>query len=886
MKSARMSTKFASALALTLLMTAAVFSPSEVTAAAGGIQDCTAGSTCTVGEFLYDDVSAPINDAACTITSWDPVNAAFFVALTPMDAPTQSDGWYSKTFTAPATTGLYRTTVSCTVSGDTLTIDKSFQVDPVPASVPDTTSIATAVWGFSGKTLDSFGTLPADIWSYSTRTVSSIGSFGTLIADVWANATRTLTGAGLTSGDLATKSDLDNVNSNVDSVKSKVGDISTTTAVTNVTNVTNSITDIKNVTTETRLLLEKVVNKPVIQNVLENTTVPLSDKLSGTRSMANQLYVNNQFLTAQSATLASGWNKSSGKDLLDGVIALSNILGSSADSSDANTMFGSVNWIKDSWNWDESVRVYDQLVTTDKIISDLKEGLADYQKSPALYAQIKLLVKSSISLEKSIGTVSNSGPAKTLFVRIKTTQDLATKLDEKGSQVDKILGAFTKSKDVDEAVSQIGSIQNQIIALNKVSGASGALTKVNPTDTNSVKNVLLGLRGIVNSNKMLLSLGSGKTLVNTWLEIGSVVFKTLATNPSTLISQTVDVKYYLPQEIKKDDIIKSDPGLTVNYDSEKDQLYVSGTFNLAAGQTRTFSVETKDIWEITPAEIQSIRDQATALFKPLEKTAFFAQGVTLKSDVDASMSQISILIDGATTPEDKIKAYRQAEVLKASAETKLTAMKELVAQASAAGSLFGFVGGSQTIAVWGLIIIIASGFIFMAIYMRTLTSRAKTQLMASEDKVDETVVKKTSHKGKIHPASFIAVMLVSSVVSAATTGFFVSRMVARNYEQKMAVLGVQSSEPAATPVPVIETEKGPQTNSGQQNLGTGGQYLVVITDTPTGFLRVRKTPNGTEIAKVNIGDKMPFLEDVEGWYKVQLVDGKTGWVSKEYSSKE
>ena len=108
----------------------------------------------------------------------------------------------------------------------------------------------------------------------------------------------------------------------------------------------------------------------------------------------------------------------------------------------------------------------------------------------------------------------------------------------------------------------------------------------------------------------------------------------------------------------------------------------------------------------------------------------------------------------------------------------------------------------------------------------------------------------------------------------------------RNYEQKMAVLGVQSSEPAATPVPVIETEKGPQTNSGQQNLGTGGQYLVVITDTPTGFLRVRKTPNGTEIAKVNIGDKMPFLEDVEGWYKVQLVDGKTGWVSKEYSSKE
>jgi len=50
-------------------------------------------------------------------------------------------------------------------------------------------------------------------------------------------------------------------------------------------------------------------------------------------------------------------------------------------------------------------------------------------------------------------------------------------------------------------------------------------------------------------------LGAGKTLNNTWLEIGSIIFKTLATNPSKLISQNVDVKYYLPQEIKKEDIL-------------------------------------------------------------------------------------------------------------------------------------------------------------------------------------------------------------------------------------------------------------------------------------------------------------------------------------------
>lgn len=857
MKNARTKISIASALASMSFIAVAVFSHSEVMAAAGGIQDCTVGTSCKVGEFLYDDASAPINDAACTIASWYPDDTVFFAALTAMDVPTQADGWYSKTFTAPATTGLYRTTVSCTVSGDTLTIDKSFQVNAVSSSDPN--AVATAVW------------------SYSTRTVQSIGSFGTLIADIWANATRTLTGEGLSSGKLATQSD-------VTSVRDKVDSLSTATAITNSTTVTNNITDIKNITEETRLLMEKVVNKPVIQNVLEDNSVPLTDKLDGTRTMANQLYVNNQFMTAQTATLVSGWNKTSGKDLLDSIISLSNILGTTGDSSNTNTMFGSANWIRDSWSWDESAKVYDQLVATDKIISELKEGLADYQKTPALYAQAKLLVKNSLALEKTIGTVTDKGNSKTLFSKIKGTTELAVKLDEKGQEVDRVLGAYTKSPGQAGTLSQVNGLKNQIIALNKVPGAGNALAVVNPQNKNSIKNVLLGLRGIVNSNKKLLSLGSGQTLINTWLEIGSIVFKTMATNPSTLISQTVDVKYYLPQEIKKEDVIKTDPGLSVEYDSEKDQYYVAGSFSLAAGQTRTFSVETKDIWEKSPAQIQSIRDQANELSKPLEKTAFYAQGISLKSDIMASMDQIAILMEGAVTPEEKIKAFRQAEILENSANTKLAGMKELVTQASAAGSLFGFVGGSQTIAVWGLIIVIAAGFIFMTIYMRTITAKAVSETNAQQG-VKETTEepKKQIRSGGSHPAAFITVMLVSSVLSAGASGFVVNTIVSRSYEEKLQVLGAQTAAPVATPVPEINYAVPEEDVS---SLGIGGQYLVTVSDTPTGFLRVRETPNGKEIGKVSPGDKLPFLEDAEGWYKVQLEDGTEGFVSKEYSVKE
>ena len=68
--------------------------------------------------------------------------------------------------------------------GDFVRIDKSFAVGNVVVS---SSTIATSVWQ----------TQPAPLTS-----------FGTLVSDVWANGTRTFTGAGLTSGSLATQSDI------------------------------------------------------------------------------------------------------------------------------------------------------------------------------------------------------------------------------------------------------------------------------------------------------------------------------------------------------------------------------------------------------------------------------------------------------------------------------------------------------------------------------------------------------------------------------------------------------------------------------------------------------------------------------------------------------
>lgn len=65
------------------------------------------------------------------------------------------------------------------------------------------------------------------------------------------------------------------------------------------------------------------------------------------------------------------------------------------------------------------------------------------------------------------------------------------------------------------------------------------------------------------------------------------------------------------------------------------------------------------------------------------------------------------------------------------------------------------------------------------------------------------------------------------------------------------------------------------------------QSLVEILSTGTGWLRVRSTPSltGDEVSKVNVGEKVIFLEENGSWYQIKLSDGKTGWISAAFAKK-
>jgi hypothetical protein len=105
-------------------------------------------------------------------------------------------------------------------------------------------------------------------------------------------------------------------------------------------------------------------------------------------------------------------------------------------------------------------------------------------------------------------------------------------------------------------------------------------------------------------------------------------------------------------------------------------------------------------------------------------------------------------------------------------------------------------------------------------------------------------------------------------------------------------LAQEMEEPVAslsgTPTPTVTgTGKKPTPTPTGSEKSQPASGEVLIKETPTGWLRVRSTPStsGTELAKVNPGEKYPLLEEKSGWYKIEYEEGKTGWISGQYASK-
>jgi len=63
--------------------------------------------------------------------------------------------------------------------------------------------------------------------------------------------------------------------------------------------------------------------------------------------------------------------------------------------------------------------------------------------------------------------------------------------------------------------------------------------------------------------------------------------------------------------------------------------------------------------------------------------------------------------------------------------------------------------------------------------------------------------------------------------------------------------------------------------------------MVVIKETETGWLRVRQeaSSGSMEVAKIKPGEKYLLVEENTDWYKIDLGNGISGWISAKYAGK-
>lgn len=96
-------------------------------------------------------------------------------------------------------------------------------------------------------------------------------------------------------------------------------------------------------------------------------------------------------------------------------------------------------------------------------------------------------------------------------------------------------------------------------------------------------------------------------------------------------------------------------------------------------------------------------------------------------------------------------------------------------------------------------------------------------------------------------------------------------------------LGLQNGATTPTPTPPQAS-----TSATPQITPTGAKTRVTILQTPNGFLRVRQQPSLTasEVTRVNTGDTFDLLEETDGWFRIQLVNGTSGWISAQFAEKE
>jgi hypothetical protein len=831
-------------------------------ASVGEYQSCTTDTDCIIGEFLYDDNYVPIVDAECTLTSRYPNGTVFINSAT---LPPSADGWYSYTVgTSGQPLGLYRGQICCTSGTDYLCLDKGFTIDQ---------NTAESVWNYNNRTISTFGNIVSDIWSYSDR---SLSGFGTLVGDIWSHTTKTLSSSTLDNG----------------------GTLATTDTV-------NSIG------TSLSVLSAQV-------SAVQTTVITIDSKVDSLQTSINSIQ-------SDTTNILNKWSTYSVTDILNYVDSLETQLGNNTQTCADNTTFGHIQCLIDKWGTESASTIYTAANNAYTTATSLRSELNFNGKSTTAYDEIIAIKAYVDTIETSIGSTSDTSSAASIFGRIKQVKEAVDAIDNSTLDLNDLLAKWGDYSATD-IYDKVKNLSSEVSSINTVNNVSSILSigNTNATDIVYLKNQVLAMRALLNVNRTMLESLVNKPIIKTWLEEGSIIFKNLITNPSKFFSQDVPFVYYFPPEVKQNHIIKKSDSLEIKFDPAKSTYYATGNYTLKPNETIIVEAEVEDIWTIPQEKLDSLKNQADELFVPLKGTSYFAQGTTLHSDILASLDKITAIQKKSQLPEDKINAYGQTKIEMDSISRQMETLKNIVSSAGSIGTLSGFIGGVQTLGVWGIIVVLVAGFVFLALYIKSLNSPKRKQPPIITPPVTETItpnqplakastpsIHKKSQKD-YRKVALAAVFGLSFGVSTMVSYNLLKRQFHDATSDPTVLSAITTPTPFDSPEPVTETvipEGIPELNDEIQTVEeiptiiptiiptasptatplpkTTSTKKVIVTPSINSYVNLRSGPdrNTTFISKILSGQELvvvgeKYNELGEKWLNVTY-DQFTGWILAE-----
>ena len=805
-----------------LIFSAAIF-VSSTPIFATQYQQCATNSTCSIGEFLYDDNYQTISvGTTCSLTSRYPNGDILLNAVT-MDV--SADGYYSYAVgTSGLNNGVYRTQMCCLTGTENICLDKTFEIAATSNS------------------------LVADIWAYPDRALTS---FGTLISSIWSAPTRQLTSGNLDNGtSLATTENINTIGSSLAVISAQVSVVQT---------------DVTSVNSKVDALTTTV-------NTIQTTT-------------------NN---------ILAKWSTYNILDILNYVDSIEVQMGNNTQTCSDNSIFGQIKCIQDKWGTESAATIYAAANNAYATATSIRSELNFNGKSTTAYDEMIALKSYVDTIESSIGSESDTSASASIFGRVKQVREAVDAIDNSTLDLNDLLAKWGDYSATD-IYDKVKNLSSDISGLNNVSNVTTILN-TNTTNITEIKNQVLAMRAILSVNKTMLESLSNRPIIKTWLEDGSIIFKHLITNPSKFFDQDVPFTYYFPPEVKENNIIKKSDSLEIKYDASKSVYYASGNFKLKPNDSIIVDIEVEDIWTIPLEKINSLKKQADELFTPLKNTSYFAQGTTLHSDIFASLDRIVALQKTVKLPEDKIKVYNETKIEMESINRKLESLKTIVTSAGSVGTLSGFIGGIQTMAVWGIIVIMVAGFVLLGLYIRSLNPPQNKPPQSIMPKIPLSLPPRmgymsiialtviTSASGSIYLTNYIYKISETAksnpaVLSATTTYIPVPSPkipTPTSVPTPKYIIPSPTSSPTAIPTIILPIS----TTTIPTTFIPTSKVFIRVPDRDTVYLYSKPSYDASVTYKIPITQEAELLVESKRWAKVILSKlNIEGWVSQDFIEK-